>query len=320
MQSNHLTILKLILALCLVGFLFSSFQQPQDKTVLQQRIEWCKTYRLVDSLIYYQDLLIDVLEKEESEAALVASGEYFLATIMPWEEVSISQKRELLLKYPKSEAWEYAYQAQLYLMADPVLDEPLINSKDSAYFYLNLLESVSENREALIRTYALFSIKLSKENIDLKKAYSYLQQAELAIESTQDSVFLYPAQAVVYTKIGYFEEATHAAHNMVSNLFKNKDLDSISLAFAYQELANVYLERLDYKQASIYYEAATSYMAATSSYVEQKARIGYDLATCYSNFENKHVETILHFRKVFALLTQKETSHRLVKFILMLVN
>jgi CHAT domain-containing protein len=308
MQSNHLTILKLILALCLVGFLFSSFQQPQDKTVLQKRIEWCKKYRLVDSLIYYQDLLIIELEKEESKAALVASVEYFLATIMPWEEISISQKRGFLLKYPTSEAWRYAYQAQLYLMADPALDEiePYINTEDSACLYLNLLEASPENTEALIRTYTLFSIKFSGENINIKKAYSYLQRAESAIQSTQDSVFLYPAQIIVYTKIGYFEEAAYAAHNMVSHLLKSKRADSISLALAYQELANVYLEQLSYKQASIYYEVAISYMPATSNYIHQKARIRYDLAICHFNFENNYVETIFHFRSVFALFAQIE--------------
>ena len=78
------------------------------------------------------------------------------------------------------------------------------------------------------------------------------------------------------------------------------------MAFAYNDLAEVYLKQFNYKKAKIYCGEAINYMADRSSYYNEMTMMWYNLATCYFFFENKPLETILYLRKVLSLLNEVE--------------
>ena len=288
-------LLKLITALVVMSLLLSSFQKPPSEALIKTKIEQFKQQRLMDSMWHYQQLLLESLAGAEEE--LQTAGTYFLNLVMPWETVSTEKKRTLLQQNPCSKAWEYAYQIQLHL------DEV---RHDSAYFYLSLLEATEENQQALIHAYGLFAEDCIKENI--KEAFNYLQKAIALVQTTADSILLYPYQANLYTQIGYYEEAIQAAHNHIFHQKQQTYVDSIQLALAYNQLAKIYIKQADYNDAKVYSGEAINYMADRDGYVDVSADMWYNLALSYFNFGNKPLETLLYLRKVFSLLETEAMS------------
>ncbi|WP_264791009.1 CHAT domain-containing protein [Aureispira anguillae] len=252
---------------------------------------------MFDSLMHYESLLVDRLTKEEDQASLVENGKWFIGTMLNSQQVSMAQKWALLQNTSVSKAWEYAYSSQLYWESE---------KQDSAYIYLDLLEQLTEKKEALIYAYGFFAKEFATKKNTLQKAFEYLNQAEQLLQTTSDSILLYANQATVYTAIGYFKEALRAGRAVVYHQLQNKYIDSVSLAFAYDRLAEIYWAQSNYEQAKRYAGEAINYMADRSGYAYQTASMWYRWASCYFNLENKPLETILYLRKVFSLLPKEE--------------
>ncbi|MBL4649384.1 MAG: tetratricopeptide repeat protein [Aureispira sp.] len=274
-----------------------SFQLPEDKNALQKRIESLKGTEDLDSLIFYQNLLVEVLEKEKDQEGLEIAGQAFLEVVLTSNTLIPFQKWSLLEKTSTSNAWNYAYKTQLYLENSEEL-EPEV---DSAYFYLSLLENTSDNKSALIHAYGIWAKEAATYFKDWRAATDYLQKAEQLLLSKADSVQLYDAKIVVYTATGDFERALSIAQKMLAVQLEKPYRDSIKIAFGYNQLGAIYYEQSSYNQAKKYYVEAINFMAERATYKRVQAKLWYQLASCYFNLKNHPLETVLYLRKVFSL-------------------
>lgn len=282
------------------------FQLPQDKNALQKRIESLKNTEDLDSLIYYQGLLIEVLEKEDDQKGIENAGQEFLKLVLTSKAILPVQKWDLLQKTRTSKAWNYAYKTQWYL-DNPLDIEP---EMDSAYFYLSLLENVPQNRAALIYTYGLWTKEVISYFEDFRTARDYLQKAEQLVASKADSVQLYDAQIALYTATGDFEKALNFARKMLSFHLENPYRDSIKIAFVYKQIGDIYHEQTSYQDATNYYVEAINFMAERPTYKRVQAKLWYQLASCYYKLKNRPLETVLYLRKVFSLVPINSNTAR----------
>lgn len=298
MRTHHfIFILSLLIAL-VTGILLTGFQLPQDKNALQKRIESLKSTQDLDSLIYYQDLLVEVLEKEADQEGIERAGQEFLEIVLASKTVFPVQKWDLLQKTKTSKAWNYAYKTQWYL--DNPLD--IAPEMDSAYFYLSLLENVPQNRAALIYTYALWTKEVISHFEDFRTARDYLRKGEELVVSKKDSVQLYDAQIALYRATGDFEKSLNFAQKMLSFQLGKSYQDSIKIAFVYQQIGDIYQEQTSYQEATNYYVEAINFMAERPTYKRLQAKLWYQLASCYYKLKNRPLETVLYLRKVFSLV------------------
>ena len=276
------------------------FQLPQDKNALQKRIEALKSTENLDSLMYYQDLLVEVLEKEADQKGLEQAGQVFLNVVLASKTLRPAEKWDLLEKTATSKAWNYAYKMQIFL--ENVLEEPKPSVElDSAYFYLSLLEKTPANTSALIHAYGKWVEESIVYEADLSAVTDYLQKATQLLTSKVDSVQLYTARISVYTATGDFEQALIVAQKMLSVQLEKPYRDSIQIAFVYKQLGAIYYEQNKYNQAQKYYVEAINFMAERATYQREQAQLWYQLASCYYKLENRPLETVLYLRKVFSL-------------------
>jgi CHAT domain-containing protein len=296
-------ILSLFIAL-VIGMLLMGFQLPQDKNALQKRIESLKSTEDLDSLIFYQNLLIEVLEKDQE--GIETAGQIFLDIIFNSKTLIPFQKWSFLEKTSTSKAWNYAYKIH-YFLESPVEPE---SEMDSAYFYLSLLENIPENRPALIHAYGTWAKESATYPKDLRAATDYLEKAAQLVVSKKDSVQLYAVQSFVQRATGDFENALISAQEMLSIQLQKLYRDSINIAFVYKELGDIYYEQNNYKQAKKYYVEAISFMAERATYKKVQAKLWYQLASCYFNLKNRPLETILYLRKVFSLTPISSTKSK----------
>jgi CHAT domain-containing protein/Flp pilus assembly protein TadD len=297
MRTQHFIFILSLLISFVTGVLLMGFQLPEDKNGLQKRIESLKSTENLDSLIYYQDLLVEVLEKEENQEELETAGQAFLEVVLASNTLSKDQKWALLEKTRISKAWNYAYKTQLYLEHDVFSD----NEIDSAYFYLSLLENAPNHKTALIYAYGIWAKEATEGVQDLRTATDYLQKAEYLLNSKADSVQLYEAKVIVYTATGDFDKALITAEKMLSAQLTNSYRDSIKIAFVYNKLGAIYYEQKNYNQAKNYYVEAINFMAERTTYQRMQAKLWYQLASCYYKLKNRPLETVLYLRKVFSL-------------------
>jgi CHAT domain-containing protein/predicted Zn-dependent protease len=272
------------------------FQVPQDKNALQKRIESLKSTEDLDSLIYYQSLLVEVLEKEGDQEALERTGQSFLGVVLASKSLRYDQKNDLLKQTKTSKAWNYAYTMQFYLENSLELEPQL----DSVYFYLSLLENTSNNTAALIHAYGLWAKEAISSSKDLRAATDYLDKAAKLVVSKKDSVQLYAVQVSVYMATGDFEKALGFAEKMLSVQLEKPYRDSIKIASVYKTLGDVYYEQRNYNEAKNYYVEAINFMAERLTYKRLQAKLWYQLASCYFNLKNRPLETVLYLRKVFS--------------------
>jgi len=237
-------ILSLFIAL-VIGILLMGFQLPQDKNALQKRIESLKSTEDLDSLIYYQDLLIEVLEKEKDQEAIEVAGQKFLDVVLNSKTLIPFKKWSLLEKTSTSKAWNCAYKTQFFV-ENPVEPEP---EMDSAYFYLSLLENIPDNRSALIHAYGIWAKEAATYPKDLRAAIDYLEKATQLLVSKIDSVQLYDVQVLVHTATGDFEKALVFAKRRLSVHLQKSYRDSIEVAFVYKQLGDIYYEQINYEEA-----------------------------------------------------------------------
>lgn len=275
-----------------------SFQLPQDKNALEKRIESLKSTENLDSLIFYQDLLVKILEKENNRTEIERLGQEFLEVVLNSNTLISPEKWKLLKKTNTSKAWKYAYKTQLYLEN---ASEPQ-REIDSAYFYLSLLENIPDNRSALIYAYGVWAKDAVIYLDDLRIATDYLQKAAQMAVLKADSVHLYDAQIVVHSATGDFDKALFAAQEMLSVELQKATIDSIQIAFAYQAIGAIYYQQKDYQQAKNYYVEAINFMAERATYQNMQAKLWYQLASCYFKLKNRPLETVLYLRKVFSLI------------------
>lgn len=298
-QIPHFIVFPFLLSICSISFLLSSFQLPQDTSTIQKKMEWFKSRQMLDSFITYQRLLIDILEQEENEILLKASGAKFFKTILEIPAFPLEQKWSLLNEIPIAKAWNYAYKSRLHIES---------GARDSAIFYLKLLESTPESRSAKIYLYGGWAGTFASVDNDFKTASTYLNKAERLIAAPADSLLLYTNQVITYQAMGDFEQAIFAQEAILRQELNKKYIDSVALALIYDNLAMIYLEQLNYEAAKKYAGEAINYMTDRSSHLEEAARMWYHLATCYFHSKNKPLETILYLRKVFYLLGLKNES------------
>jgi CHAT domain-containing protein len=274
-----------------------SFQLPQDKNALQKRIEALKNTENLDSLLFYQNLLVEVLEKEKDQEGLEKAGQEFLEVVLASDAFVLAEKWTLLEQTSISQAWNYAYKTQLYLENKLFPDLEI----DSAYFYLSLLEKVANNKTPLIYAYGIWAVSAIEYPKDLRAATDYLQKAEQLLVSPADSFQLYNTQVAVYKATGDFEKALIAAQNSLSAELKKPYRDSVKIASAYNQLGAIYYEQTSYNQAKNYYVEAINFMAERATYKRMQAKLWYQLASCYYKIKNRPLETVLYLRKVFSL-------------------
>lgn len=302
---THYFILILSVFMSLVsGILLMSFQLPSDKNTLEKRIESLKRGENLDSLIYYQNLLIDVLEKENDIAALELAGQKFLELVLNATTLSADQKWTYLNQIQTSKAWTYAYKTQWYLESVMTLDKSI----DSAYYYLSLLENVPQNKDALIYAYKIWAKDATTYPKDLRAATDYLKKAAQLIENQADSAQLYDAKIVVGMATGDFENALLAAKKMLEETLQQSPIDSVQTAFIYKQLGDIYYQQANYNRAKDYYVEAINFMAERSIYQREQAKLWFQLASCYFNLKNRPLETVLYLRKVFSLVQLGSTK------------
>lgn len=280
-------------------FLCSSFQLPKDKEVLQERMEWFKSQQMFDSLMYYQEILVDILTQEGNVEALKLNGEKFLNTVLKTNVLAPAQKWALLQKTTVSQAWKYAYSCQLHLEA---------SLKDSAYFYVGLLEALPEKGAALTYAYGCLAEEEAKNSENLRAALSWLQKAEKLAKTITDSACLQANQLFVYAQVGAYEKALWAGKTLLNKEKKAAYIDSVQLALLHHKLGVVYLKQQAYEPAKRYLGDAINYIGERSNLDYPVAEMWYQWATCYFNSENKPLETILYLRKVFSLFSFEKAA------------
>ncbi|CAA6799092.1 MAG: Unknown protein [uncultured Aureispira sp.] len=300
MRTQQFIFILSFLITLVLGILLMGFQLPQDKNALQKRIAALRSTEDLDSLIYYQDLLVEVLEKEADQKGLERAGQVFLEVVLAAKTLRPQQKWDLLEKTSTSKAWNYAYKMQFFLENAREEPKPGVET-DSAYFYLSLLEKTPENTAALIHAYG----KWAKESVvyaeNLGAATDYLQKAAGLLTSKTDSVQLYEAQISVYRATGDFEQALIVAQQMLSVHLEKPYRDSIQIALVYKQLGAICYEQNNYDQAKKYYVEAINFMAERATYQRVQAKLWYQLANCYYKLKNRPLETVLYLRKVFSL-------------------
>ncbi len=306
MRTQHFIFILSLLISSVIAVLLMGFQLPQDKNALKKRIESLKNTENIDSLIHYQDLLIEVLEKEEDRGAMEAAGQAFLEIVFSYQEVIPPQKLHLIKTTSLSKAWSCAYKTQFFLEHDLFFDHAM----DSAYFYLSLLENAPDHKRALIYTYGIWAKKAATQFEDFRTATDYLQKAEGLLDAKADSVELYAAQVAVYHATGDFEKALVTAQKMLSAQLAKPYIDSIKIAFIYEQLGAIYYEEADYNEAKKYYVEGINFMNERATYERLQAKLWYQLASCYYNLKNRPLETILYLRKVFSFTPINSTISR----------
>jgi len=307
MRTHHFIFILSFLTSWAVGMLLMSFQLPQDKNALQKRIKSLKSTEDLDSLIYYQDLLIDILVQEGDEKEIERAGQRFLEVVLVSNTLVPSEKWALLEKTSTSKTWAYSYRTQLYLENSIEPGREI----DSAYFYLSLLENVPNNKSALIHAYGIWAKDAAIYSEDLRGAVDYIKKAEHLLVSEKDSIQLYDAQTIVYAAIGDFEKAETVAQKMLSSELQQPYRDSIKIAFAYRQLGDIHYEQASYNQAKNYYVEAINFMAERATYKRVQAKLWYQLAGCYYKLKNRPLETVLYLRKVFSLTPINSNTSRL---------
>lgn len=299
MRTHHLIFISSLFISLVIGILLMGFQLPQDKNALEKRIESFKSTENLDSLIYYQSLLVEVLEKEGDKKGLERVGQEFLKVVLSSNALLSTQKWDLLEQTKTSKAWDCAYKIQFYL--ENTLESRMELEADSAYFYLSLLENIPNNTSALIHAYGIWAKESATYFEDFRTASDYLQKGEKLVASKSDSVQLYDAQIAVYTAIGDFEKALNFTQKMLAFQLEKPYRDSIKIAFVYQQIGAIYYEQTSYNKATNYYVEAINFMAERATYKRLQARLWYQLASCYYKQKNRPLETVLYLRKVFSL-------------------
>ncbi|MDC0230541.1 CHAT domain-containing protein [Aureispira] len=286
---------------CFTAILCTSFQSPNGKEELKLRIEYCKSQQLIDSLVYYQNNLSQVLKKEDRKQELLTSCRSFLETIVQSSKLNISQKLEILGRTPKTKAWKNAFMINLKLQAQ---------QQDSALYFLRLLDTSPQNHEPLIYAYSFISSFLVGD-LQLQKAFEFLQRAETLVETSKDSLYLYPAQSIFYRKTGQFEPASEATLSMIYNQLKATYPDSLAIAFNCKTLATIFLAQEKPIKVKHFANKAVSFMIGQSDYSMRTALFWYDIAACFMYLDSNYSETVDCLNKAFNSLKftdQQEAS------------
>lgn len=279
-----------------MGFLLSSFQQPQDKTVIRNRMEWHRQNQNLDSLVYYQNLLLKIVEREANSIEKQSVGEFFLAMVMPWDKPTLEQKEQFLKNNPLSKSWKYSYQTQLQLEQ---------GRTDSAYFYLGLLKAEASHSEALIYAHSLFATNFIK-NKNYKEAYTQLQYAENLAKNTTDSILLYPVQAEVYSAIGFWEEAGNIIEKQIYIQKNKKYKNNLEISLLYQKLADLELKQEHFAKAREYYVKSSSYVGDKDS--DFNILLQYQIGFCWTKLGREPKESLLYLHKILKFLGENQNK------------
>ncbi len=280
-----------LLTFCLLCLLFSSFQHPNDKNQLLSRIDYCKTLRLVDSLVVYQKSL-NSLPNASDNPDILRSNANSMTFILDCSDVPLSRKLYLLNDFQLSPQW---YQALLTKTA------LLQNLPDSADNCLRSLALFKQNNRPLLFAYCSLALFFADENLNLKKATEYLDDAASLPLHENDSILFFTTQAAVFCKSGRQAKAAAALKSLINQRSNLPLTDSFNLALNYLNLSDVFSLQSNVDDAVKSARSALAFLPQNNpqSNVELPA-FRLQLAQALYNSDNKPLETILCLRKIFA--------------------
>ena len=294
-----LSIIQQLFFLGLLGLSLCSFQQPQNQTSLSKKLALAQKSRNLDNLVNCQKELVTLLAKTEDETVVWDAGKRFLSNVFNWESVDWETKASLLGQTALPDAWHYAFQVQLHVEQQ---------EQDSSYFYLSLLESLTDNTMALGYTYGTFARVFAEKSANYKDAYHYLQKAENLLK-TEGLVLLQRNQAAVYQALGYFSKAKTAVLGQIEHLKKQLYVDSIGLADCYYRLATIYWEEGDFINAQNYSGDAINYLADRIGVEKLMQKIWAIFArSAYRSQKVGREGTVLYLRKALSLVPEMNSA------------
>lgn len=277
------------LFLCLLGW--CSFQYPMDTKTALEHWEEAKKQGDLDSLLFYQDRLVESFQAVKNTQQLQEQNRHLLTYIFNTQQLNGGQKKQLLEQYGSSQAWNYAFRVHWHSQ---------YGTRDSAYFYQGLLENLPQKKQALLYAYGQLTLNFGLQEVNYRAALNYLKEAENITQTAQDSQLLYPTQLHVYGATGQLERAIRAGKALVYQYQQEKKIDSIAMATVLGQLSQLCYEQGSYKKATIYAGEAINYLADRAGQEAAIGKLWQQLAKAYYQLQNKPLETILYARNALA--------------------
>lgn len=270
--------------------LLCSFQTPNLSETIK-RWEWAKQHHQMDSLLYYHNQLSAQWTNDEQGRAF---NTRLLSYLVGNSRLDAAQQYQYIQQYAPSKAWLYAYQVHWYQWQ---------GQQDSAQQYWRLLRPDLEEGQPYSYAATHWALLLAEQG-RFREAASYLAKATQQTLPPDFQQTLYPYHIKTHRLMGQGVRAAQLTKAYVKALEQQPTLDSIAIAYAYDQWTRIYLMQQRYYQATLSAGKALNYMADRPGHAYQLGRFWYRWSWAHAALDHTASANLLYLQRSEELLLQ----------------
>lgn len=267
-----------------------SFQTP-DLVEGLKRWEQAKQQHQVDSLLHYHHQLSDQWETDEQRRSFDSR---LLDYVVGNPRLAADQQFQYIQQYAPSTAWYHAYQAHWHQWQD---------QQDSAHHYWNLLTPDLEDGLPYCYVASRWALLLAERG-RFSEATTYLQYATNSALPAKIQQPFYPYYIKTHRLMGQGVRAAQLTREYLQLLEQQPILDSIAIAYAYDQWTSIHLMQQRYYQATLSAGNALNYMADRPGHAYELGRFWYRWSWAHAALEHTASATLLYLQRAEELLLQ----------------